>query len=159
MKKPTGTRSDGPEPGLVDIAAIDQLAKIAAKYDLSEVEVDLGEVRFRLARERAPAAPHVAVPIAAPPPVVPPAAPAEPAAEVGETVKSPMVGTAYLRPGPDTKTFVEVGSIVKAGDKLLLVEAMKTFNDIVAPRGGKILSILVSDGSPVEYGQPLVVIE
>ena len=70
-----------------------------------------------------------------------------------------MVGTAYLRPSPEAKPFVEVGSTVKAGDKLLLVEAMKTFNDIVAPRGGKVVSILVDDGSPVEYGQPLMVIE
>ena len=86
--------------------------------------------------------------------------PADPAEEeLGDAVKSPMVGTAYLRPSPEAKPFVEVGSIVKAGDKLLLVEAMKTFNDIVAPRGGKIVNILVSDGSPVEYGQPLVVIE
>ena len=70
-----------------------------------------------------------------------------------------MVGTAYLRPSPDAKPFVEVGSVVKTGDKLLLVEAMKTFNDIVATRAGKIASILVTEGSPVEYGQPLMVIE
>ena len=70
-----------------------------------------------------------------------------------------MVGTVYLRASPDAKPFVEVGSTVKTGDKLLLVEAMKTFNDIVAPRGGRIASILVTDGTPVEYGQPLVIIE
>ena len=70
-----------------------------------------------------------------------------------------MVGTAYLRPSPEAKPFVELGATVKAGDKLLLVEAMKTFNDIVAHRGGKVVSILVSDGSPVEYGQPLMLIE
>ena len=70
-----------------------------------------------------------------------------------------MVGTAYLRASPDTKPFVEVGSAVKAGDKLLLVEAMKTFNDIVAPHAGKVVSILVADGSPVEYDQPLMIIE
>jgi acetyl-CoA carboxylase biotin carboxyl carrier protein len=70
-----------------------------------------------------------------------------------------MVGTAYLRPSPESKPFVEVGATVKAGDKLMLVEAMKTYNEIVAPRAGKILEILVQDGSPVEYGQPLMVIE
>ena len=70
-----------------------------------------------------------------------------------------MVGTAYLRPSPEAKPFVEVGSMVKTGDKLMLVEAMKTFNDIVAPRAGKVVSILVADGAPVEYGQPLMVIE
>ena len=92
---------------------------------------------------------------AAPAPVE--AAPAP--AEHPGTVKSPMVGTAYLRPSPDTKAFVEVGSAVKAGDKLLLVEAMKTFNEIVASRAGKVVQILIEDGSPVEYGQPLMVIE
>ena len=70
-----------------------------------------------------------------------------------------MVGTAYLRPSPEAKPFVEIGAVVKTGDKLMLVEAMKTFNDIVAPRAGKIVDILVAEGSPVEYGQTLMVIE
>ena len=70
-----------------------------------------------------------------------------------------MVGTAYLRPNPESKPFVEIGATVKAGDKLLLVEAMKTFNDIVAPKAGKVVSVLIEDGSPVEYGQPLMVVE
>ncbi len=164
MKKPSGARSDGPGQSLVDVAAIDQLARIVSRYDLSEVEIDLGEFHVRLARERAQSAPVAA---AAPAPALPAAPPAadetpSPAAaeaeELADAVKSPMVGTAYLRPSPDAKPFIEVGLMVKTGDKLLLVEAMKTFNDIVAPRGGKIVSILVSDGSPVEYGQPLVVI-
>jgi acetyl-CoA carboxylase biotin carboxyl carrier protein len=162
MKKPTGTRIDEPADKLVDVASIDHLAKIVAKYDLSEVEIELGEFRVRLARERAAPvaaasmpAPQV-VPAAAP---EPPAARAEPADDLADAVKSPMVGTAYLRPSPDAKPFVELGSTVKAGDKLLLVEAMKTFNDIVAPHGGKIVSIFVDDGSPVEYGQPLMLIE
>ena len=81
------------------------------------------------------------------------------AADLAGAVKSPMVGTAYLRASPDAKPFVEIGSVVKPGDKLLLVEAMKTFNDIVATRPGKVVNILVTDGSPVEYGQPLMVIE
>ena len=75
------------------------------------------------------------------------------------TVKSPMVGTAYLRPSPEAKTFVEIGSVVKTGDKLLLVEAMKTFNEIVAPRAGVVSNILIEDGQPVEYGEPLLIIE
>jgi acetyl-CoA carboxylase biotin carboxyl carrier protein len=90
--------------------------------------------------------------------IAPPAAGA-PAANLAGAVKSPMVGTAYLRPTPETKPFVELGSVVSAGDKLLLVEAMKTFNDIVAPHSGKVVSILVADGSPVEYDQPLMIIE
>ena len=74
-------------------------------------------------------------------------------------VKSPMVGTAYLRPNPDAKPFIEIGSRVSAGDKLLLIEAMKTFNDIVAPKSGVVTAIMVDDGQPVEYGEPLLVIE
>ncbi|HTR12439.1 MAG TPA: acetyl-CoA carboxylase biotin carboxyl carrier protein [Roseiarcus sp.] len=160
MKKPLGQRSDEPTRGLVDLAAVDQLAIILSKYDLSEVEIDIGELHVRLARERASAAglqlaeapPRPAV-IAAPPPSEETSPPAS------DTVKSPMVGTAYLRSSPDAKPFVEIGSMVKTGDKLLLIEAMKTFNDILAPRAGKVLDILVADGSPVEYDQPLMVIE
>jgi acetyl-CoA carboxylase biotin carboxyl carrier protein len=74
-------------------------------------------------------------------------------------VKSPMVGTAYRRSSPQTPPFVELGSSVKAGDKILLVEAMKTFNEIIAPCAGTVISILVEDGQPIEYGQPLMVIE
>ncbi len=163
MKKPSGLRSDDSEQSLVDVAAIDQLAKIVSKYDLSEVEIDLGEFRVRLARERAvQGAPAVSTHAPAPTVEAAPVA-AEPAAsqvdELADAVRSPMVGTAYLRPSPEAKPFVEVGATVKAGDKLLLVEAMKTFNDIVAPRGGKVVSILIADGAPVEYDQPLIVIE
>ena len=74
-------------------------------------------------------------------------------------VKSPMVGTAYLRASPESRPFVEVGATVKVGDKLLLVEAMKTYNEIVATRAGRVAEIFVADGTPVEYGQPLMVIE
>ena len=164
MKKPSGSRSDEPEQGLVDIAAIDQLAQIVAKYDLSEVEIDRGELHVRVARERgspaqprSSAAPQTATPAAAHHPVETAAEPV--AADLAGAVKSPMVGTAYLRASPDAKPFVEIGSVVKPGDKLLLVEAMKTFNDIVATRAGKVVNILVTDGSPVEYAQPLMIIE
>ena len=168
MKKPSGPRSDGPEQELVDIVSIDQLAQIVAKYDLSEVEIDLGDLHVRVARERAsPGQPlsstlrQTATAAAAPGPTESFAAASAELAGPDHPglVKSPMVGTAYLRPSPDAKPFVEVGSVVKTGDKLLLVEAMKTFNDIVATRAGKIVSILVTEGSPVEYGQPLMVIE
>ncbi|MBV9634721.1 MAG: biotin/lipoyl-binding protein, partial [Methylobacteriaceae bacterium] len=74
-------------------------------------------------------------------------------------VKSPMVGTVYRRPSPEAKAFVEVGAEVKAGERVLLVEAMKTFNDIVAHRSGTVAEILVEDGQPVEYGEPLLIIE
>jgi acetyl-CoA carboxylase biotin carboxyl carrier protein len=163
MKKPSGPRFDEPEQGLVDVAAIDQLAQILVKYGLSEVEIDLGEFHVRLARERGQTLSDESLQAAAvargPSETIAETA-AEPAAtDLAGAVKSPMVGTAYLRPSPEAKPFVEVGSVVKAGDKLMLVEAMKTFNDIVATRAGKIGDILVTDGSPVEYGQTLMVIE
>jgi acetyl-CoA carboxylase biotin carboxyl carrier protein len=167
MKKPSGPQSDWSVQSLVDVAAIDRLAKVVAQYDLSEVEIDLGEFRVRLARDRGPSVqatltvPEVA-PVAAKTTqagTVAPATAEPPAVDLARAVKSPMVGTVYLRPSPEAKPFVEVGSVVKTGDKLLLVEAMKTFNDIVAPRAGKVLNILVVDGAPVEYDQPLMIIE
>ncbi|MGA9825927.1 MAG: biotin/lipoyl-containing protein, partial [Methylocystis sp.] len=98
----------------------------------------------------------VSAPTAKPAPIV--EAPAA-HADNANAVKSPMVGTAYLRPNPEAKAFVEIGARVSAGDKLLLIEAMKTFNDIVAPKAGVVTAILVEDGQPVEYGEPLLVIE
>jgi acetyl-CoA carboxylase biotin carboxyl carrier protein len=167
MKKPSGAQTDGSAQSLVDVTAIDQLAKIVSQYDLSEIEISLGELQVRVARERAPSGPANAavIPHAAPiansgqgHAVAPPAT--EPAvADLAGAVKSPMVGTAYLRSSPEAKPFVELGATVKAGDKLLLVEAMKTFNDIVAPHAGRVVSIMVADGSPVEYDQPLMIIE
>jgi acetyl-CoA carboxylase biotin carboxyl carrier protein len=167
MKKPSGARSAESAQRLVDVAAIDQLARVIAKYDLTEVEIDLGEMHVRIARDRAAPANASFIPVVPPPAsaIAPPSAEAGSEAlasardELAGAVKSPMVGTAFLRPNPESKPFVEIGAQVKAGDKLLLVEAMKTFNDIVAPRAGKIASILVEDGTPVEFGQPLMVIE
>ena len=168
MKKPSGAQPEGSAQSLIDMVAIDRLAKIAAQYDLTEVEISLGDLRVRLARQRSlssqpgTAIVHRVVPAAINPEpgtLVPAAAPEAPAVDLANAVKSPMVGTAYLRPSPEAKPFVELGSAVKVGDKLLLVEAMKTFNDIVAPRAGKVVSILVDDGAPVEYDQPLIVIE
>ena len=141
---------------------VESLADIAKRLDLSEIEYQLGELKIRVARQMAttlvqmpapgPAAAPVATPVAA-------AAVPEAMAEHPGTVKSPMVGTAYLRPAPESAAFVDVGSVVKAGDKILLVEAMKTFNEIIAPKGGTVTQILVGDGQPVEYGQALFVIE
>jgi len=167
MKKPSVKPAAESEAGGFDLAVVAGLAKIAAANDLSEVEVEREGMRIRVARERHTiaathvlAAPPVAVGVplsAAPPnPLAPEAA--APAENPG-TVKSPMVGTAYLRPTPDAKPFVEVGATVKAGDKLMLVEAMKTFNEIVAHRSGKLTQIMIEDGAPVEYGQALMVIE
>lgn len=158
MKKPD---TAAPETNL-DVSIVAALAEIAALHDLSEVEVEHNGLKIRVARERAPAplvhalaAPVAAAPVAAaaPAPVA-----AAPQAHAG-TVRSPMVGTAYLRASPESRPFIEVGSTVKAGDKLMLVEAMKTYNEILAERPGKVTQIFVSDGTPVEYDQPLMVIE
>ncbi len=161
MKKPSGKSPAEAPAGAFDLSIVAALAKIAGHHDLSEVEVEHAGLRVRVARERR--APLALSPVAAAPAPAA-AAPALEAtivapAELAGAVKSPMVGTAYLRPSPEAKPFVEVGSSVKAGDKILLVEAMKTFNEIVAPRAGKVTHILVEDGAPVEYGQALMVIE
>jgi len=158
-----------------DAALVEELGAVLARLDLAEVEMERNGLRVRVTRQFAPqmalahAAPAQAGSahsVIAPPPTpaaipaakAPTAAPVALADDPG-AVKSPMVGTAYRRPSPDAKAFIEVGSQVKAGEKILLVEAMKTFNEIVAPRGGTITQILVEDGQPVEYGQTLVVIE
>ncbi|MCZ8107523.1 MAG: acetyl-CoA carboxylase biotin carboxyl carrier protein [Burkholderiales bacterium] len=157
------TKDQGIDPKLVR-----ELAKLLAETDLTEIEVEKGDLRIRVARQLMAAAPvTMTMPAAAP--QMAPMSTAAPAAAPGlakaeaaisaNTVTSPMVGTAYRRPSPDTKAFVEVGSIVKAGDRVLLVEAMKTFNEIVAPRSGTVTAVLVEDGQPVEYGEPLMVIE
>jgi acetyl-CoA carboxylase biotin carboxyl carrier protein len=141
-----------------------ELANLIADTDLSEIEVEKGDLRIRVARTvtaavtvpmAAPAAP---APVVAPPPATAEAVTKSSAPHPG-TVLSPMVGTAYRKPSPEAKDFVEVGSKVQAGDKVLLVEAMKTFNEIVAPRAGTVTAIYVEDGTPVEYGEPLLVIE
>ena len=169
MKKPSGPRTGEVEQSLVDFAAIDRLAKIVTEYDLSEVEINLGEMRVRLARQRgssahasfAPALEKLHPTAGGSTQVALGAAAAAETArvDIAGAVKSPMVGTAYLRATPEAKPFVEIGAVVKMGDRLMLVEAMKTFNDIVAPRAGKVINILVADGSPVEYDQPLMIIE
>ncbi|HZH09806.1 MAG TPA: acetyl-CoA carboxylase biotin carboxyl carrier protein [Microvirga sp.] len=141
-----------------------ELANMIADTNLSEIEVEKGDLRIRVARTLQAATVTVAAPAPAPVVAPPPAAAAAeaPAAKSGPhpgAVLSPMVGTIYRKPSPDAKAFVEVGSKVQAGDKVLLVEAMKTFNEIVAPRAGTVTAIYVEDGTPVEYGEPLLVIE
>jgi acetyl-CoA carboxylase biotin carboxyl carrier protein len=155
----------------IDTTLIEELAAIAARHDLSEVEVEHAGLHIRVARGgavqtvvSAPAPVTVSAPAAAAPAAViaPPPLLATPAPAAGDhpgALKSPMVGTAYRRPSPDAKPFVEIGSVVKSGEKVLLVEAMKTFNEIVAPRAGTITAIFVEDGQPVEYGEPLLIIE
>ncbi|MFM8376560.1 MAG: acetyl-CoA carboxylase biotin carboxyl carrier protein, partial [Phenylobacterium sp.] len=130
---------------------------------LSEIEVEHEGLRIRVARTLTAGAPvAIAAPVAAP--VAPPAAadPAPPAPAAapaaGDAVKSPMVGTIYLQPAPDAPAFVKVGDTVSEGQTLMIVEAMKTMNPIPAPRAGKVLEILVVNGQPVEFGEPLAII-
>jgi acetyl-CoA carboxylase biotin carboxyl carrier protein len=153
--------------GGIDTALVREMAQLLAEADITEIEVEKGDLRIRVARIPAALAPAVPSPVSvqvapSPAPVLlsaQGASPAQSAADHPGAVKSPMVGTAYLRPSPEAKQFVEVGSHVKAGEKILLVEAMKTFNEIVAPRAGTVTQILIEDGQPVEYGEPLLIIE
>lgn len=151
-----------------DIDLVRELARLVSESTLTEIEVEKDDLRIRVVRQAPPvaAAPtfvQASVPAPAPAPVAAPAifAAAAPAARADHpgAVTSPMVGTAYRRPSPDASAFVEVGAKVNAGDKLLLIEAMKTFNDIVAPRAGTVTAIMFEDGQPVEYGEPLLIIE
>ena len=130
-----------------DAGAIRELAQILRETDLTEIELVDGEARLRVVRQAVVAAPVVA-------------APAE-AVDAGHpgAVTSPMVGVAYLAPEPGAPQFVTVGAKVAQGQTLLLIEAMKTFNQIKAPRAGTVTRILVESGMPVEYGEPLIIIE
>ena len=153
-----------------DVAFIEALAELLRKNELSEVEVkrEYGEhnwLNVRVARQTkvmvaAPAVVHAPQPASAPTasPAAAPVAIEDPAQAPG-AVTSPMVGTIYLSPEPDAKPFVAVGDRVAAGQTLLIVEAMKTMNQIPAPRAGVVKRILVEDGAPVEYGAPLMIIE
>jgi acetyl-CoA carboxylase biotin carboxyl carrier protein len=148
----------------IDSALVRELAELLAATGLTEIEVEDGERKIRVVRQLAPVVASVAAPAAAaaPAPVAAPAA-AEasaptPAAPAVDAVKSPMVGTVYLAAEPGAANFVSVGQTVKAGDVLLIVEAMKVMNQIVAPQAGTVQAVLVENGQPVEYDQPLVVI-
>jgi acetyl-CoA carboxylase biotin carboxyl carrier protein len=158
QRQPPADMSKSKSP--IDQDLIRALAALLHETDLTEIEVDQEGFRVRVSRS-APAATVVA-----------PAAPAERSALVAEpassrpaapsdagSVKSPMVGTAYTAPEPGARPYVEVGDTVQEGQTIMIVEAMKTMNQIPAPRGGKITAIYVEDGQPVEYGEPLVAIE
>ena len=143
---------------------IRELAKLLDETGLGEIEVEREGLRVRVARQSVThlvgGAPHVPpIPAVAPAPAVTlPHGALDPAKHPG-LVTSPMVGTAYRAPEPSAKPFVDIGSVVKAGETLLIVEAMKTMNQIPAPRAGTVTQILFEDGHPVEYGEPLMIIE
>jgi acetyl-CoA carboxylase biotin carboxyl carrier protein len=148
-----------PKAPIVDRELIHELTKLLDETGLTEIEIEQDGQRVRVAR-------NAAVPIAAAAATRAPTAlatqpmvaPLDPAKHPGVVI-SPMVGTAYVAPEPGAKPFVEIGSRVKAGDTLLVVEAMKTMNQIPAPRAGNVIQILFEDGQPVEFGEPLVIIE
>jgi acetyl-CoA carboxylase biotin carboxyl carrier protein len=145
---------------------IRELAKLLDETNLTEIEVEREGLRVRIARQSvthvvaASGAAHVPpIPAIAPAPAaVVPAAAGDLSKHPG-VVTSPMVGTAYRAPAPTAKPFVDIGSVVKAGDALLVVEAMKTMNQIPAPRGGTVTQILFENAQAVEYGEPLMIIE
>ena len=147
-----------------DAAAVRVLATILAETGLTEIEIEGKEGRIRVARAPAPVAQiaaSVAAPAAAPAPVSAAGAPAaeEDFARHPGAVLSPMVGVAYLAAEPGATPFIAPGQVVAAGQTLLLIEAMKTFNQIKAPRAGTVTRILIAPGAPVEYGEPLLLLE
>ena len=145
----------------IDVELVRQLAQMLDETQLTEIEVEDGGRRIRIARKAAAAAAPVHYAPAPPPaPTATAAAPdAAAPAPSANSVKSPMVGTVYLAPEPGAPTFVSVGKTVAAGDTLLIVEAMKVMNPILAPSAGTVKAILVESGQPVEFDQPLVVVE
>jgi acetyl-CoA carboxylase biotin carboxyl carrier protein len=150
-----------PKPPLVDRALIHELTKLLEETGLSEIEIEQDGQRVRVARNAAaPAAAAPAPRFEAPTQSVAEStdAPLDLSKHPGVVI-SPMVGTAYAAPEPGAKPFIAVGSKVRAGDTLLIVEAMKTLNQIPAPRAGTVIQILFEDGQPVEFGEPLVIIE
>lgn len=151
----------------LDAKLVRELASILSEADLGEVEVEHNGLRIRVSKATSMAPPPAPVyapapaAVAAPAPTAAPAAAAAaPAAAVpANAVTSPMVGTVYLAADPESKPFVSVGSKVKKGDTLMLIEAMKTFNPVEAAEGGTVKEIIVTDGQAVEFGEPLIVIE
>ncbi len=155
--------ADKPAGGMqVDPDLVRQLAELLDDTRLTEIEVQDGDRRIRVVRN-IPAASPAAMPAAAAPaaaaPIAAAALEAPPAADHPGTVRSPMVGTAYLSAEPGSKPFVAPGAKVAAGDTLLIVEAMKVMNTIASPRAGTVTAIFVGNSQPVEFDQPLVVVE
>ena len=148
----------------IDQSLIRDLAELLTETDLSEIEVEQDDLRIRISRNSSVQPVQVHAPVTAAPaaaPVSQPVAetPADTSAKPAGNVPSPMVGTAYLSPAPGSDPFVKVGDSVKEGDTVMIVEAMKTMNQIPAPKSGTVKAILVEDGQPVEFGEQLLLIE
>jgi acetyl-CoA carboxylase biotin carboxyl carrier protein len=154
-------KSDTPPTPPIDHDVIRELAKLLDETGLTEIEFERDGVSVRVARYASGPAGRARsgeAAVASQPALTSVAAAIDPAQHPG-VVASPMVGTAYLAPAPGDRPFVDVGATVKAGDPLMIIEAMKTMNQIPAPRSGTVIQILVEDGQPVEYGEPLMIIE
>ncbi len=151
-------KKDHKDHGL-EAAWIRELAGILEETGLTEIEVERDNTRLRVSRQGGMAAFAAPAPAAAPAAAATAPAPAAPAASHPGTVKSPMVGTTYLSPSPGADPFVREGTQVTEGQTLMIVEAMKTMNPIAAPRSGKVTKIIVSDAQPVEFDEPLLIIE
>lgn len=152
-----------PPADQIDTRLVRKLADILTETGLSEIEVEHGGLKVRVVKTLTAATVQYAAPAltqvaASPVPASAPVAAAAPASR-GETVKSPMVGTVYLQPNPGSPAFVQIGDMVEAGQTLFIIEAMKTMNPVPAPRAGKLLEILIEDTQPVEFGEPLAIIE
>lgn len=154
-RQPDNSSSAKPEPGS-DSALIRELATLLDETNLTEIEIERAGLRVRVARNVSIAA---AIPASVSHAAAAPAAAAVDAAKHPGNVPSPMVGTAYLASEPGAKPFIDIGSKVKIGDTLLIIEAMKTMNQIPSPRAGTVTQILIEDGQPVEFGEPLIIIE
>lgn len=144
----------------INTKLIRDLAEILNETSLSDIEVEQNDLRIRVSRNSGPSAPVQAV--YTPQPAAAPVASGTPSAKEElnkNAVTSPMVGTAYLAPAPGARAFVEIGQRVSEGQTLLIVEAMKTMNQIPSPRSGVVKAILVEDAQPVEFGEPLVIVE
>ena len=150
----------------MDLRKLKTLIDLVSESNVSELEITEAEGKVRIVKGGPAAAPVAYAPVQAPPPApavtataAAPVAPAAPEAPKGHTVKSPMVGTFYRASAPGAKSFVEIGSQVKQGDTICIIEAMKILNEIEADKGGTVTQILCENGQAVEYGQPLFVIE
>jgi acetyl-CoA carboxylase biotin carboxyl carrier protein len=158
-----------PPTDQIDTRLVRKLADILTETSLSEIEVEHDGLKIRVAKTLTAAPMQMYAPPSAPAPSAvaaasaassaAPAADATPARAAGDLVKSPMVGSVYLQPQPGADPFVKIGDTVAAGQTLMIIEAMKTMNPIPATKGGKLVEILVEDGQPVEFGEPLAVIE
>jgi acetyl-CoA carboxylase biotin carboxyl carrier protein len=151
---------ESPAEEAFDVRLVRDLADVLNDTGLTEIEVERGSLRIRVAKTLVMATAPAAIPatLVAPSPAEAAAAAAPPVKPAGDAVKSPMVGTVYLQSQPGAPPFVRVGDRVSQGQTLLLVEAMKTMNPIAAPRDGLLVELLVADGQPVEYGEPLAVL-